>query len=295
MITKEMIDRINELAKKKKTEPLLVNIYGQPPSVDNTFRGDLEEIQRVLETIGVKTNTFFIRQDGVEQLKNSGNAALNINISPWLGKNIDTFFQVKFGIPTLTFNGWPIGPKDVANFLRTVAAKLNELNPGTIDSEVVEKAVKAEEQYVYEYLDSLMGTFERQRFVIVGDSAKVLGIMRFLVNIHGHIPLAAIFTDTVPAKNRQTIIDEVANLDCNRKADVFFETDTYEIEDLVKKYGDGKATLLIGSSFDKRAAQAIGAFFVIATNPNLGSKILNKTHIGTKGCVTFIEDMYNHY
>ncbi len=286
---------IKGLAKKKKTDPLLVNLYGQPPSVDNTFRGDLEEIQRILAKIGVKVNTFFIRQDGVDQLKNSGNAALNINLSPWLAKNIDAFFKVKFGIETLSFNGWPVGYKDVASLLTAIATKLNELTPGTIDEKLLKKVIKEEEQYVNEYLDSLMGTFERHRFVIIGDSVKVLGILRFLVNIHGHIPLAAIFTDTVPEKFRQSVIDEVQALDCSRKADVYFETDTYEIEQIAKKYGDGKATLLIGSSYDKKAAQDIGAFFVVATNPNLGGKILNKTHIGTRGCITFIEDMYNHY
>ncbi len=286
---------VKGLAKKKKTDPLLVNLYGQPPSVDTTFRGDLEEIQRVLGRIGVKVNTFFIRQDGVDQLKNSGNAALNINISPWLSKNLDAIYKVKFGIETLTFNGWPVGPKDVTNFLTIVAAKLNELNPGTVDEKLLKKVIREEEQYVNEYLDSLMGTFERHRFIIIGDSAKVLGLSRFLVNTHGHIPLAVVCTDTVPEKFRQTVIDEVQNLECGRKADVYFETDTYEIEKIAHKYGDGKATLLIGSSYDKKAAQDAGAFFVIASNPHLGGKILNKTHIGTRGCITFIEDMYNHY
>ena len=286
---------IKGLAKKTKTDNALVNIYGQPPSVDNTFRGDLEEITRLLNRIGVKVNTFFIRQDGVDQLKKSGNAALNINLSPWLAKNIDAYYKVKFGIETLTFNGWPVGPKDTSAFLTAVASKLNELTPGTIDEKLLKNVIKEEEQYVYEYLDSLMGTFERHRFVIIGDSAKILGLSRFLVNVHGHIPLAVICTDTAPEKFRQQIIDEVQNLDCSRKADVYFETDTYEIEVLAKKYGDGKATLLLGSSYDKKAAQEIGAFFVVSSNPNLAGKIMNKTHIGTRGCLTFMEDMYNHY
>jgi len=286
---------IKGLAKKDKTDPLLVNIYGQPPSVDNTFRGDLEEIQRLLKKIGVKSNTFFIQQDGVEQLKKSGNAALNINLSPWLAKNIDAYYKVTFGIETLTFNGWPVGPRCVSSFLTAVASKLNQITKGTIDESLLNQVIKEEEQYVYEYLDSLMGTFERHRFILIGDSAKALGLARFLVNVHGHIPLAIIFTDTVPEKYRQIIIDEVKELHCSRKADVYFETDTYDIEQIVKKYGNGKATLLIGSSYDKRAAQNINSFFVVGSNPNLAGKVLNKTHIGTRGCITFIEDMYNHY
>lgn len=286
---------LKKLAKKTKTEPLTVNLYGQPCCTDNTIRGDLEEIQRILGRIGVKVNTFFLNKNGIDQLKNAGNAALNINVSPWFGKNIDAFFKVTFGIETLTFNGWPIGPQDVTNFLKTVAAKLNELNADSVPQELLEKVIKEEDNYVYEYLDSLMGTFERHRFVLVGESAKILGIARFLVNVHGHIPLALICTDTVLAKYRQSIIDEVAALDCSRKADVYFEYDTYEIARITKQY-KGKATLLMGSSYEKKLTKELEAFFfVVTSNPDLEHKIMNKSHIGTRGSITLIEDLYNHY
>lgn len=286
---------LKAVAKKTQTEPLTVNLYGQPCSTDITIRGDLEEIQRILGKIGVKANTFFLNKQGIDQLKNSGNAALNINVSPWLGRNIDMFFKVNFGIETLTLNGWPVGPKDVASFLRIVAQKLNEKTENAVSEELLEKAIKEEENYVYEYLDSLMGTFERHRFVLVGESAKTLGLARFLVNVHGHIPLAMIFTDTVPKKFQQQIADEVQKLDCSRKADVYFEYDTYEIAQIAKKY-EGKATLLMGSSYEKKLAPEMGVFFfVITSNPDLDHKIMNKSHIGSRGCISLVEDLYNHY
>ncbi|MBR3813137.1 MAG: nitrogenase molybdenum-iron protein, alpha and beta chain, partial [Spirochaetaceae bacterium] len=194
-----LLATVKKLAKKTETDSRLVNIYGQPPSSDITMRGDLEEITRLLARIGVKANTFFIRRDGIEQLKNSGNAALNINLSPWLAKNVDTYYKETFGIEPLRFNGWPVGPKDTANFLRTVAERLD------LDSELVDKVIQEEELYVYEYLDSLFGNFERHRFILVGESAKALGLARFLVNVHGHIPLAIIFTDSVPKQYQEGI------------------------------------------------------------------------------------------
>ncbi len=286
---------LKKVAKKTKTEPLTVNLYGQPCCTDNTIRGDFEEIKRLLGRIGVKVNNFFLNKKGIDQLKNAGNAALNINVSPWLGKNIDVYMKANFGIETLTFNGWPVGPEDVAFFLRTVADKLNEKHEGAVDEKLLKKVIKEEGDYVYEYLDSLMGTFERHRFVLIGESAKILGLARFLVNIHGHIPLALICTDTVPVKFRQGIIDEVQKLDCSRKADVYFEYDTYEIARIAKTY-KGKATLLMGSSYEKKLAPELEVFFfVITSNPDLDHKILNKSHIGTRGCITLIEDLYNHY
>ncbi len=283
-----LLATVKALAKKTKTDPLLVNIYGQPPSSDITLRGDFEEITRILSKIGVKTNTFFIRRDGIEQFKHSGNAALNINLSPWLAKNVDAYYKHAFGIETVTFNGWPVGPKDTASFLKTVAEKLG------IEKSVVEKASYEEELYVYEYLDSLFGNFERHRFILVGESAKALGIARFLVNVHGHIPLAVIFTDSIFEKDRQRIRDEILNLECQRKADVYFENDVYEIEQIAKKY-DGRATLFMGSSYEKKIAQRLNAFFAITSNPCLDKEILNRSHIGSRGAVSLMEDLYNHF
>ena len=283
-----LLATVKALAKKTKTDNRLVNIYGQPPSSDITFRGDLEEITRLLARIGVKANTFFIRRDGIDQFKNSGNAALNVNLSPWLAKNVDAYYKQQFGIETLTFNGWPVGPKDTANFLRTIAERLG------IEKELVDKVVYEEELYVYEYLDSLFGNFERHRFILVGESAKALGLARFLVNVHGHIPLALIFTDSVNEAVRQTIREEVEKLECQRKADVYFENDVYEIEQAAKKY-EGRATLFMGSSYEKKLAQNLGAFFAVTSNPCLDKEILNRSHIGTHGCISLVEDLYNHF
>ena len=283
-----LLATVKALAKKTKTDSRLVNIYGQPPSSDITFRGDLEEITRLLARIGVKANTFFIRRDGIDQFKNSGNAALNVNLSPWLAKNVDAYYKQQFGIETLTFNGWPVGPKDTANFLRTIAERLG------IEKELVDKVVYEEELYVYEYLDSLFGNFERHRFILVGETAKALGLARFLVNVHGHIPLALIFTDSVNEAARQTIREEVEKLECPRKADVYFENDVYEIEQAAKKY-EGRATLFMGSSYEKKLAQNLGAFFAVTSNPCLDKEILNRSHIGTHGCISLVEDLYNHF
>lgn len=279
---------VKKLAKKTETNPKLVNLYGQVPSMDMTFRGDLEELDRIFTRLGLKLNTFFIRRDGVEQLKNSANAALNINISPWMCRNLDAYYKVAFDIPTMYYPGMPIGPSAVADFIRQVAEQLN------LDKELVEQVIAEEQQYVYEYFDSLMGNFERQRFILVGESNFALGIARFLVNDHGHIPLAVIITDSVPENQKAAIEEQIKNLECDRKADVYFENDVYLIEQISLKYA-GRATLLLGSSYEKNIAKKLDAFFVTATAPCLDKEILNKSHIGIRGSISLVEDMYNHY
>lgn len=279
---------VKKLAKKTETNPKLVNLYGQVPSMDMTFRGDLEELDRIFARLGLKLNTFFIRRDGVEQLKDSANAALNINISPWLCRNLDAYYDSEFGISTLHYPGMPIGPSAVADFIRLLA------DPMQLDKGLVEQVIAEEQQYVYEYFDSLMGNFERQRFILIGESNFALGIARFLVNDHGHIPLAIIVTDSVPKKHKAAIEEQILNFECDRKADVYFENDAYLIEQIALQY-NGRATLLLGSSYERSIAKKLDAFFVTATAPCLDKEILNKSYIGIRGSITLVEDLYNHY
>ncbi len=279
---------VKKLARKTETNPKLVNLYGQVPSEDMTFRGDLEELSRIFQKLGLKLNTFFIARDGIQQITNSGNAALNINISAWLNKNLDAYYEKTFGIPTLNYPGMPIGPTAVADLIRQIAEQLN------LEKALVDKVILEEQQYVYEYFDSLMGNFERHRYILVGESNFVLGISRFLTNDHGHIPLAVICTDSVPDKFQSEMEAHIKALACDRKADVYFENDVYLVEQIAAKY-QGKATLLLGSTYEKNIAKKLDSFFVTVSAPCLDKEILNKSHIGIRGCISLMEDMYNHY
>ena len=51
----------------------------------------------------------------------------------------------------------------------------------------------------------------------------------------------------------------------------------------------------MGSSYEKKIAQKLGAFFAITSNPCLDKEILNRSHIGSRGAVSLMEDLYNHF
>jgi len=51
----------------------------------------------------------------------------------------------------------------------------------------------------------------------------------------------------------------------------------------------------MGSSYEKKLAQKLGSHFAITSNPCLDKEILNRSHIGTHGCISLIEDLYNHF
>ncbi|MDR1440700.1 MAG: nitrogen fixation protein NifK [Clostridiales bacterium] len=284
-----MMEVVRKLAKKTEPNPRLVNLYGQVPSQDMTLRGDLEELERVFAKLGLELNTFFIREDGIAQLKNSGNAALNVNISPWMCKNLDAYYERAFGIPTLRYPGMPVGPTAVGEFMGALSERLG------LDRAAAERAISDERRYAYAYFDSLMGNFERHRYILVGESNAALGIARFLTNDCGHIPLAVIFTDDAPQSAQKEAEAHIRALECdNRIADVYFENDVYLIEQLAQKYS-GRATMLLGSTYEKNIAKALDAFFVTVSAPCLDKEILNKSHVGIRGCISLMEDMYNHY
>ena len=66
------------------------------------------------------------------------------------------------------------------------------------------------------------------------------------------------------------------------------------LEQAAKKY-EGRATLFMGSSYEKKLAQNLGAFSAVTSNPCLDKEILNRSHIGTHGCISLVEDLYNHF
>lgn len=276
---------LKELPRKTKKEEKTVNFFGLVPNIDVTANGDLEEIIRILSRIGVKVNTFFYIEDGIEQLKNSANASLNINISPWLLNGIDALYQYEFGIETLHYPGLPIGPSATSEFLRSVGSALD------IDKDLVEKVIEEEESYVYRYFERAFR--ELYRFIIVGDVNTVLGYSRYFTNDIGLIPYVAIITDNIPEKKKASINDILNNMEYARKPIIYYEDDKNKIAEIIRQYSE-YGNLVIGSSYEKEIANELGIFSVTFSYPCTDQHILNKTHIGYKGCLTVIEDMYNN-
>ena len=73
-----------------KTEPKvrkgLVNVFSVVPNQNAFWWGDLEEIKRLLEGIGLEVNILFgYESAGVPEWKDFPNAELNIVLSPWVG------------------------------------------------------------------------------------------------------------------------------------------------------------------------------------------------------------------
>jgi nitrogenase molybdenum-iron protein beta chain len=273
------------LTEKTQTEEKTVNLFGLVPNLDITSNGDFEELVRVLGRIGVKAHTFFYVPDGIEQLKNAGNATLNINLSPWLLSGVEGLFQTKFGIETLHYPGLPVGPTATSGFLRKVAEALK------LDRELVEQVIREEEDYVYRYFER--AARELYRYIIVGDVNTVLGYSRYLTNDVGQIAYGAIITDQLPENKKPAVEQELSHLEYGAPPIIYYENDKFKISELIAKHEDD-INLLLGSSYEKEIAGELDIFHVTLSYPCTDQHILNKSHIGYRGCLTLIEDMYNN-
>jgi len=278
---------LTHVVKPAERQKNLVNLLGIMPYHDPFWEGNFEELTRILEKLGLKVNTFFTRHQGIEDIKNSSGAALNIIISPWLLKSSAQEYQERFGVPSIRWPGLPIGASDTSAFVRAVAKELNIEERG-------EQVIAAEEDYVYSYLETAIGALSWKQFAVIGDANTVVGVTRFLANNFSFTPIISIITDPVfRPEDIERITEQITKLDYARPPKVLFETDHWKIHKELETYKD-KITLLIGSTNDREFAMEHDIQCSAISYPISDRLIFNRTYAGYRGSLTFIEDLFDN-
>lgn len=268
---------VDQLVKEKPKEDKLVNILGLVPSQDIFWQGNLAEIERILNKLGLKVNTFF----NGRSIKDAASAALNIVLSPWVGAALAEKLQERFGTPYLV-NPLPIGVTETNSFLKGVGAALG--------IEVAEVIAQEEEQ-TYRSIEKgadLVVDFDLQlRFATITDSNYGIALNRFLVNDFGWIPSLAVISDDIPEKYRESIKKELS-FSQGLSPEVVFESDSGKIWEAVEKEGPN---FIFGSSLDKDLAGKIGANRLSISYPITDRVVLDRGYAGYKGAINLIEDV----
>lgn len=280
---KALLDHIVQPAARQKN---LVNLFGVMPYHDPFWEGNFEELTRILEKLGLKVNTFFTRHQGIEAIRNSSAAALNIIMSPWLLKSAAQEYEERFGVPFLRWPGLPVGAGDTSAFVRAVADRLGIKERG-------EQVVAEEEDYVYSYLETAIGSLSWKRFAVVGDANTVVGVTRFLANDYSFTPVLSIITDPVfRPEDIERITRQLTELEYARPPKVIFETDQWKIKKTLEEHNE--ITLLIGSSSDREFAMERDIQCSVISYPVTDRLIFNRTYTGYKGSLTLLEDLYDN-
>ena len=222
VIWNTFIDKVIE--KDVPKDDKLVNIFGIIPYHDPFWSGTLEEIDRILSRLGLKVNTFFTKGQGIDDIKKSSAAALNIIVNPWLFKGPAEKFESNFGVPSLRIPGLFVGATDTSKFVRSVGEALN------LDKDLVEKVIADEEKYVYNYLGQAIGVLSWKRFAVIADANNAIGFTRYLANDYSFTPVLVIISEPIfRPQDKEEIIKQISELEYARPPKILFLSDQYEI------------------------------------------------------------------
>jgi nitrogenase molybdenum-iron protein beta chain len=265
----------------------LVNLLGIVPYHDPYWAGTFEELSRILRKLGLRVNTFFTENQGIESIRSSSSAALNIIVSPYLlGKAAETY-NTRFGVPFLRFPGVPIGATQTSAFVRSVGEALG------LDSAIVESVVHEEEKYVYNFFEGIIGALSWKRFAVAGDASTAVAMTKFLADDYSFTPLVTIVTDPIFSdSDKERIRSQITTLEYAKAPDVFFLSDHYDIRNKLKSYPG--LTLIIGSSLEEEVALELDVQCHVMSFPVSDRLVLNRTYGGYRGCLTLVEDLFNN-
>lgn len=277
----------------------LVNLFATIPYQDPYWNGNLEELKRILEGIGLKVNVLFGNEsNGVEEWKTIPNAEFNILVNSWAGLDIVKHLEKKYKTPYIQFPYLPIGGVETTKFLRKVADFAN------LDKEKVEGFIKKEEEKYYFHIEKTADFMLEFRYGLprkvysIGDATYTLGFTKFLLNELGIIPGKQFIVDNTPEKYQEQILKEFDNISEYKKRDVEVEFNpdaglaSLKIQEDFKENTD-KRTLILGSGWDKELASKINADLLIISVPVSYRLILNCGYAGYSGGLRAIEDIYD--
>lgn len=280
--------------RETKIENRLVNVWSVVPYQDSFWAGNLSEIKRLLEGIGLKVNILFGPEaEGVKEWETIPNAQFNLILSPWVGLKTAQLLENKYGTPYLHYPILPIGAKETSKFLRAVGGFAG------IDITETEAFIQKEENRFYYYIERSADFFIEFRYDLAGrffnitDSFYALGISKFLVNELGILPGEQYITEDTPDEYKESIIKEFEKLSKYTSAEVVFEIDAGKIHERLRKYDHKNHTpLILGSSWDRDIISELNGFGLNISLPVMHRLVLDRNYVGYSGGLRLAEDIY---
>ncbi|MEI6046980.1 MAG: nitrogenase component 1 [Chloroflexota bacterium] len=298
-----------KVATKQKN---LVNLWGLVPGKDPFFRGDLEELKRLLGLLGLEVNTFFGHSDTLANLYSANTASANIVLSRVYGIETAVSFEEKHGTPFIV-QDLPIGATATAEFLFNIAEFLG------IDRQLVTQVVANEKKHFYYYVERIIDIYldsELQHYAIVVENANYCySVTRFLAEDLGWIPVVSVITDKLEEEQKQLLSSTFKDFSSIKAPELLFETNTSAVLPLLTGNKDQVGTTLrtdiqpgslnenylqtirplfvFGSSLELELANRLGAKSLSISFPLTTRAVLNRSYAGFRGGLHLFEDTLN--
>lgn len=290
-IIDQYVDKFNT---NKTITKGLVNVFASIPDQDPYWNGNLEEIKRILEGIGLKVNILFgLGSDGIEEWKTIPNAEFNIVASTWTGIGIAKHLKEKYGTSYIHFPYAPVGGLETTKFLRLVG-RFGELN-----KDRVENFIKKEEDRFYTHIERMadfMLEFKYgipRRFYTILDASFSIGFSKYLVNELGILPIKQFIIDDTPEEYREEIKEQFNKISDLRSTEVAFSVDGGTIHAEISEDDNKHRSLILGSAWERDIARKKGADLLILGVPVTYRLPLIKGYIGYNGGLSLVEDIYD--
>lgn len=277
-----------------------VNVWGIVPGQDAFWRGNINLLDNLLTKLGLEVNTFFGDDAELDDLKNAGDAELNIVVSKYYGIQAANAFEETHGTPYISTH-FPIGPAATSDFLRQVALALG------ISDDDVNALIGLEKKRYFKYVDRIADSYndlDFQRYaVVIGDANYAPAITRFLADDLGWLPELTVVTDDLPDDRHDPVGEYLADLNSGFKTKLVFETDASEVARHFtdvwprnrnhKFYDAFSPAFVVGSSHDREFATTIGAAHLTVSAPVSNRVVLGRGYAGFDGALNLIEDLFN--
>jgi len=282
-VLESLVDSIVEPAERN---PKLVNIFGVVPSADVFWQGNLEEISRLLGELGLRVNTFFTGQ-GIETIRASSAAALNVVLSADLCGGVVSTYEERHSVPHVRFDAIPLGPTATSKFLRDIGTRLG------IAEAAVEDVVQHNERNAWDYFEraalAFTGFGYQHRIAVLGDASTVISLTRFLADDFGQVPVAAVVLERLSDDGQQRVTQALAHLNTVAAPPLLFTDDQRAAW---KAVTESQPSFVLGSSLDKDIAEDLGALHLSVSFPITDRVILNRSYAGYRGAITLAEDFF---
>lgn len=262
----------------------LVNIWGIIPNQDPFWRGNLRELSRLLEAIGLVPNLLLGDGQNVDSWKQVPGASLNLVLSHW-GELPARLLEERYGTPSITLEGLPVGAATGA-LLTRLAEKLG------LDRSLTEAVIAREESRLTHQFARLADTYYRtgfqREFALIGESTQVAGIGEFLGGSLGLLPRTLVITDNPPDSVRESLVAGLKSIVPGYDVEIVFSEDRAEIADVIRNGGAG---IVLGSSLEQEAAVELGVPFLAVSFPLTGRIVLDRGYAGYHGATSLLEDL----
>jgi len=290
----QVIDAIIDqlLEKSNETEEGLVNIWADIPYQDLFWLGNLRELEKLVAELGLKPNTIFGYNRGLENIRKIPKAQFNLLVSTWVQLSNMKKMEQKLGIPYLHYPTLPIGAFETTKFLRIVGEYVG------VPKEKVKTVIDEHENYYYYLIKRYADMFLETRVMakqssIVADAQYSLGITKFLVNDLGLFPAKQFITDDTPKAYQSKIQEEFQNLNYGIKANVSFETDGFKIHQEIREHDYHGYPLVLGGYYEKEVTEEKFGHYLNISWPVQDKVVLDDSYVGYTGGIRLIEDIYS--